>query len=339
MFEVESNMDFYGNTIRQKKEKITDSNIKWKHKKEVLFTIVGLCVSIIASFVLALNTSKLFSKGGMQSDVLLSVENIGLLFILVSLVYGNLLYHIIRIVFLCRLQQRKFIAQDDPCIDLPMKTSTLTLLVPFKEEDIRNIKQTILSVALQPYLSKKIILLTEDSYSLKYSHEQGNLIVARHLETEIKDMLHQTAQLFEQSLDDFMCRVQDGKFNAFAESLYLSKLFMDAHIWFLQEGDNMYVVDQPDVLFRSRVFYEPAKEYFRKHQEIESDILSGHLMENVDDFCREHKHLCEMFHVEITTLEKRQHEDFLREPSKAITCSNSLDYIGVSPQEAKELLN
>jgi cellulose synthase (UDP-forming) len=73
------------------------------------------------------------------------------------LVYGNLVYQITRLGYFSRLRRRRSPPLDDLITSIDGRGPAVVVLVPSYKEELRTIRQTLLSAALQFYSNRRVV--------------------------------------------------------------------------------------------------------------------------------------------------------------------------------------
>jgi cellulose synthase/poly-beta-1,6-N-acetylglucosamine synthase-like glycosyltransferase len=138
--------------------------------------IVVTVVAWVAYFVTWLFNDLLNSRFSSAVD---RTESISYLLVVTLLTASALAYLLSRLGFFYRARQHHRVARSELDEFYSARTPTLTAIVPSYQEDARVIRNTLLSVALQEYPDKRVVLLIDDPPVPRNRRARDLLLAAR----------------------------------------------------------------------------------------------------------------------------------------------------------------
>lgn len=140
-------------------------------RREILLTRVLIGVTLIASVLLASDVFGILLERVRAGSIRGAFEQSAFVGIVSVLIYGNLVYQFARLGYLRRLQSHQPVsrAELETVFDAP--APALAILVPSYREEIRIVRQTVLSAALQQYPNRRVVLLIDDPTPLSVKRQ------------------------------------------------------------------------------------------------------------------------------------------------------------------------
>lgn len=301
--------------------------------KEIAFTMIGLVVTFLSTvFALTgiIRITQNASFGKLVEQAIFAV-------ILLLLVYGNVLYQITRIGYFRRLLKHKPASWKSLNRFFAGQAPRLTILIPSYKEELRVIRQSILSSALQHYPNKRVVLLIDDPTYPKdpRGRDMESLNAARKIPTEIEEIISLQRERISQHRNEYLVRKNLGKFNTFVETMYLCGIYRDIAAWYLKNACLYMITDHTDELFVEKTFYEPARHYNFLSEELAEVATEGSGYPDENNFDIAYQKLVSIFNVEITFFERKQFENLSHEPNKAMNLNSYIGLIGKSFAEVR----
>ncbi len=301
--------------------------------REIALTVLGLLVTGLATVFSVTDIVKVMhASHGHISKI---VEQIVFMVLVLALVYGNFLYQLTRIGYFLRLKKHR--PADWKSLDrfFAGQAPSLTILLPSYKEELRVIRQSILSTALQEYPNKRVVLLIDDPTHPKNPADLDNLTAARELPNQIMDLLYNQHARMEQFYADYLRRKQHAGFIRIFEASYLRKIYLQVADWYRDMAVSTEVLDHTDELFVAKVFLEPARHYDAKAMELDRllDQEIGGWEEK--DFDLAFRKLTALFKVEITAFERKKYENLSHESNKAMNLNSYISLLGQDWVEVK----
>ena len=173
-------------------------------RKEIALTVGMLIVTVVAS--LAIARDMLLAIYHASSDVSQMARTVVFATVLFILVYGNLVYLVTRLGHFARRMRHR-----PPVFETLVDThweeaKPIAVLVPSYKEDVRTIRQTLLSAALQHHPNKRVVLLLDDPPHPKDRESSALLKAARQVPGEIAALLLEPKGLIERASARFSQR-------------------------------------------------------------------------------------------------------------------------------------
>jgi len=284
--------------------------------------IVVTVVAWVAYFVTWLFNDLLNSRFSSAVD---RTESISYLLVVTLLTASALAYLLSRLGFFYRARQHHRVARSELDEFYSARTPTLTAIVPSYQEDARVIRNTLLSVALQEYPDKRVVLLIDDPPVPRNRRARDLLLAARALPHEIEALLAEPASRFTQALDAFEAASLRGAALDGSVMTTLADHYEAGATWLRRLADEHEVVDHTDEFLVNEVLLRLADEL-----ETISKALLAALGEEVvlpEARIRQlYRRLAWTFRVEVTSFERKGYVSLSHELNKA---SNLNSYIGL----------
>jgi len=291
---------------------------------EIAITCIGLLITF-ASMIFSLASIMRIAQSGGAGKIF---ELVTFSVIILFLIYGNVLYQITRIGYFRRLLKHgpvtwnhlnRFFTEDAP---------RLTILIPSYKEELRVIRQSILSSALQEYPHKRVVLLIDDPTHPRSTQDLESIMAARRLPLEIQDMINLQAQRMKMHRDTYLDRKWRGQLACFDETMNLSVVYAEVAKWYLENADSWQIVDHTDELFVEKIFREPSRHYAKLAVELETIIMEGRLCLDEQYFDSAYQKLAKKFEVEIMSFERKRYENLSHESNKAMNLNSYIGCMG-----------
>ncbi len=258
-----------------------------------------------------------------------SFEAISYLTIVTALTFSALAYLVTRQGFIHRNREHRRVprAKLDALFDRSMPT--LTVLVPSYREDMRVVRSTLLSAALQEYPYMRITLLVDDPPHPTDPAHKALLEAARALPGEINDLLAAPSKSFSKALADFEAKVGPTYEPNVEDIRRVAGEYGRAAGWLNTFADNEVCVDHADRFFVNEVVRSLA-----------SDLLtvSAALHEAADDgstlpttrILHLYRRLAWTFQAQVSSFERKQYASLSNEPNKAMNLNSYIGLMGGS---------
>ncbi len=254
--------------------------------------------------------------------------------VILVLSYGNVVYQISRLGFVLRLQRSPAGSEGLPHTTAGEIAPPLTILVPSYKEDLRTIRQTLLSAALQEYPNRRLVLLLDDPPAPNNLEDATRLAAARRLPVEIMALLSAPAERARRAADAFAVRAAQGRLDARWETRMLLDAYAEADDWFAAQAAATPRQDHTDDLFVELVFDGPRTLLGRSARRILRSQENG---VSAADLRRDYARLVELFRVEIATFERKRFVNLSHEPNKAANLNSYLGLIGKHVREERHV--
>lgn len=246
-----------------------------------------------------------------------------ILLLLCTLLLGNLVYQISRFGAILRLRKHVKASREtlEKIYDSPAPPS-VCILIPSYKEEIRILKQTVLSAALSEYPSRRVVVLLDDPFN-------GTENEMRALD-QSKTMLFQINALFDhhnQELRDLLSSASSA-FPHEQRATRISEIFMVAADRIDQLGkefsEGSSISSHTDHLFVQKVISTPAAA-LRALAEVLRE--KGGSSSQLD---RDMARIRALFDVNISFFERKKYRHLSHQPNKAMNLNSYISLIGSS---------
>ena len=300
---------------------------------EILLTYCGIAITLIASTCMAAGVIRIFARAVQAHHPWGVVEQCIFLAIVTFLIYGSLLYQMTRVGYFKRLRLH--------CPELPGELDAafagpepppLTILIPSYKEEIRVIRQALLSAALQSYPVRRVVLLIDDPPDPAPGEDRMALAQARQLPHQIEAQLGREAQRFESARIEFQARRATG-LDLWSENVRCLQQVERAANWFEHEAQTFAPRDHTDRWFVEITFTKRARQYRERKLDLEARLQGAGPLLHEAKLEREYRRLAALFRVEVTSFERKRFENLSHEPNKAMNLNSYLALLGHSFRE------
>lgn len=300
---------------------------------EIVATVISLVMTVAATFIAAVGYFRLIPAG--RPDLV--IQSVIILLLLSALLLGNLVYQISRLGSILRL--RSVIPVSRGTLEELFESTSppsLCVLIPSYKEEIRVLKQTVLSASLSEYPCRRVVVLIDDPPDGTEAELQSIYLTrAMILETNALFLAQKehicelipSVSAFLSGAGDVTGRLPDER----KACRRLSELFLDAAGWIERIGAEFHsrqsYCEHTDHLFLKKVISAPADE-LRRHAFMLKD-KGEPLRLILRDLCR----LIQMFDVNISSFERKTYINLSHEANKAMNLNSYISLIGSSFRE------
>jgi len=300
---------------------------------EIRLTQLMLAMTLIAS-ILFLKWEVPLGLGAFSTGKYwLALEDGVFVGIVGFLIYGNLIYQLTRIGYLKRIATHTP-ANPQELEDFLYKQGAppLAILVPSYKEDVQVITQTLLSAALQEYPHRRVVLLIDDPPSPGNWEESMKLIAARNAPSQIHLLLSEQDNRLRSAWQSFATRLSQGCLDRATEMARLAALYQEVAQWFKRQAETYPIRNHTDEFFVQRILLPPFDEFWLKAQELQNPqvMLSPQEVEQA------YRRLASLFHVELSSFERKNYRNLSHEPNKAMNLNSYMGLLGKSWQEVQK---
>lgn len=299
---------------------------------ELFITRVMIAVTLLASALFLREMSVEFL---LPSSVGHAIETLSFVLIVAFLIYGNLSYQATRIGYFKRLRShvRTHRHSLEGVYDRPARP--LTCLVPSYKEELRIVRQTLMSAALQEYPNRRVVLLIDDPCRLDDPDALAAIVAARALPPDIQRLLAAPAARLGNARREFRARVHAGDLRLEDESARLAELYRSVAEWFERQAATWPVHDHTDAFFVAQILRAPARMHRRRAEKMKRLPLLGATRAR-RQVRREYERLASLFTVELTSFERKRFDNLSHEPNKAMNLNAYIGLIGGSYREVRD---
>ncbi|HYL58047.1 MAG TPA: hypothetical protein VEU51_04195, partial [Candidatus Acidoferrales bacterium] len=287
-----------------------------KAGREILYTRLGILLTCGATAVVVISMVNLFREHFHTGATRLWFEDALFLMTLQVFAYGNMVYLASRFGYFKRLQLHRPATRDELECVYDREARSVAVLIPSYREELRVIRQTIISAALMEYPGKRITLLIDDPPEPPDSPTREHLCATRRLPQEIEAMFRGMEERYARQLADFETRCSLGAIDPKHESDALAALYREVAAWLESQAAEYEVIDHTDVLYLRRVLREPARAHRSRAHEMEASAASGSL--DVHRIRHEYRRLASLFAVRITSFERKRFDNLSHTLNKAM---------------------
>jgi cellulose synthase/poly-beta-1,6-N-acetylglucosamine synthase-like glycosyltransferase len=288
-----------------------------------------IVITIIATMFLVNDLlPTIFHSGDDGSQVIRSGLFATVVFILI---YGNVVYLVTRLgYFVRRLRHRP------PAFETLVEShwdgaEPIVVLVPSYKEDVRTIRQTLLSAALQHHPRKRVVLLVDDPPRPNDRESVELLAAARRVPGEIMSLLQEPKSQIEMAFQEFSVRWHGGAIDAHAELRRLLDVYEGLIAWMDRCAAEGCASNHTDRHFLGITFGEHKALLGDSARRLVAD-LAGNTIAPAQ-FGREYQRLADLFDVEITSFERKRYRNVSQEANKAANLNTYIELLGQTVRE------
>ncbi|TMI05247.1 MAG: glycosyl transferase, partial [Betaproteobacteria bacterium] len=250
--------------------------------------------------------------------------------IVAALLYGSVVYQLTRIG---GFQRRATFA---PATYLELSRTyheaagKLVVLVPSYKEEVKVVRRTLMSAALQDYPRRRVVLLIDDPPAPQDSAEAATLQAMRALPESLRQLFDAAAQPFVAALAQFKARAE-STLDLASETRRLASLHRLAARWCLLQEAGFAAGDSGDLLFRELVLRKAAQAHLTAAASIKGAARRGGV-----DRTRlqlEYHRLARRFRVRLGSFERKRYANLSHEPNKAMNLNSYLGLMGACHRE------
>jgi len=298
-------------------------------RREILLARALIGVTLTASVLLAGDVFGILLQRVRLGSSWGAFEQSAFVGIVSVLIYGNLVYQFARLGYLHRRQSHQPVsrAELETVFDTP--APALAILVPSYREEIRIVRQTLLSAALQQHPNRRVVLLIDDPIRPSDSKAAAALASARLLPAELSALFEKPARRFADALASFIERERSAQLDLREETEQLAELHAEAAAWFEEQAVQHAGTDHTDRLFVEMVLRGPAQAYLAESIAFEEEARQN-AFPSAAQLRRGHQRLASLFRVEITSFERKRYVNLSHEPNKAMNLNSYIGLMGGS---------
>lgn len=289
-------------------------------KREVGWTVAALGATVSA-LVLALVDMGAHARQAKPGTTLLVLTSA---LVLCGLTYGSIVYLLARLGYVRRKAMDLSHADEAP--SAADKAPHVCVLVPSYKEEVRVLRQTVVSAALAEHPSRRIVVLIDDDpFGTGAAAES---LAATHREIRrLNDDFRRAACELQAEQAAFVHRCADARpIDAPAEGRRLAALYRRMADWVIaheeRNGDAAFM--HVDRFFNEEIVGAAARLYRDRAAALERDGLDADRIQN------EYPRLASLFDVDIGTFERKRFVNLSHAPSKAMNLNSYLGLLGRS---------
>jgi cellulose synthase (UDP-forming) len=294
-------------------------------RSEIWLTLACLVVTFIAAGLYLDQVAATLAGALSASRGRVVVELIVFATVAMLLVYGNLAYQLARLGYLIR--RRRHRPQSGAVLDgrFDGPAVPLLILVPSYREDLRVIRQTLISAALQVQPDRRVVLLIDDNPHPNGPAEQVGLEAVRRLPDALNDMFARAAAA-NRSLDETLST--DTSLLGRRRWAWRLAADYDRAATVLEElADAEPVSDHTDALFVRQILRQPARSHRARAADFRRQARSGRGPAPAS-LRRNARRVASLFDVQVTAFERKRYLNLSHEPNKAMNLNGYIGLIG-----------
>lgn len=239
------------------------------------------------------------------------------------LLYGGLVYQVARAGYYSRMARRTRAASaDEPSARRADKA--LVVLVPSYREELKVLRQTVLSAALMDYPRRRIVALLDDPPTGAAAEVQA-LDDARSLIRGLDLQFAACAARFSRAHWDFLARTRLGEPNLGEEAQAVARLYQQAAAWLEAQAPGWVGPDadgHAERFFVQQVLGRLAAEHRGRAHGISS------APPDLDAIEAEYQRLTALFSVRIESFERKRYANLSHAPNKAMNLNAYIGLLG-----------
>jgi cellulose synthase (UDP-forming) len=298
--------------------------------REFLYTWIAVAVTVIATLFLYKDIYGVLRENWQFQSWARLAQDLMFATIFLGLIYGNLVHQLARAGYLHRLKlylegKGRFI--DAPCPG-EKTLPPVAILVPSFKEELRIIRQALVSSALQDYPARRVVLLIDDPPNPTNPDDLLKLEAARNLPGELQRIFNAEAAKYHAAYIGFLARAGEAHLDLPEESRALSRLYEEAANWFRSQAEEHPLEDHTDDLFVSLVYDRPEQALRQRSRNLLRAASAGGLDCQRDELLSGYRHLAGLFAVELASFERKQYVNLSWTSNKAMNLNSYIGLIG-----------
>jgi cellulose synthase (UDP-forming) len=302
-----------------------------KVRREIFYTRVSIALTVAVATVIGVVLSRILVWRFQSSHDWFLLQDAFFVLVVYAFIYGSLLHQFSRLGYFKRLRSHRPAERCEVEAFFDMdRAPSLAVLVPSYREELRVVRQTLISSALLEYPNRRVVLLIDDPPHPDEPEAAAELEAMRRLPLEVQAMLTPLHARYLGELRGFERRRAKGGVNVGNEIARLARLYIDASIWLEDRARRCDVNDHTDALFVERILREPADE----HRARASELIGW---EKVSDpvvaeqrLLHEYRRLAALFAVRLSVFERKRFTNLSHAPNKAMNLNSYISLLGKS---------
>jgi cellulose synthase (UDP-forming) len=290
---------------------------------------VAIVVTVLAwvGYLLSVTLSHFLT--GKPGGLRFSLEAVSYLVIVTALTGSALAYLVTRQGFLHRTRSHRRVPRAvlDGLFDRTMPT--LTVLVPSYREDVRVVRTTLLSAALQEYPNMRVALLIDDPPEPTDPGHAAMLEAARSLPDEVAGLLSGPSEIFTRALEAFESRVSPDYQPDAEEIRRVGSTYGLAAAWLTRLADDEEIVDHADQFFVDEVLRALASDLLGVAAALAAAAQDGATLP-ADRILQLYRRLAWTFQAKLVSFERKQYGSLSAEANKAMNLNSYIGLMGGS---------
>jgi len=256
-----------------------------------------------------------------------TMEAISYLIVVTFLTFSALMYLVSRQGALQRFKKHVRVPRAELDRHFSKNRPSITVLVPSYSEEVKVIRKTLLSAALQEYPELRVVLLLDDDPNTVDPVALDRLNKTRKLIEEISSLLARPRLRFNNALYRFEAKNKRTSFITLEEVKELSEQYIWAATWLNKQAEIEEIDDHVDVFFADQVLRGLAKEL---------DLVGRALLASYKEGARlktsrarqMYSRLRWIFDVDIEVFERKKYASLSHDSNKAMNLNSYIGLMG-----------
>jgi len=289
--------------------------------RDIAWTVAALAATVSA---LGLTLFDIVAQVG-HVDAASAIVLAAAAVLLGGLAYGSVVYLVARFGYLRRQADADAaVASAGEDLHAAERVPTVCVLVPSYKEEVRVLRQTVVSAALAEYPSRRIVVLLDDQPPGPGA--EADALAATHVAIrDLDDDFRRAAAGMKAERDAFLERAAAGRpLDARAEAARLARLYRRLADWTMtlagRDADPAFV--HVDRFFDEEIVGGAAALHRRRAEEL------AHEAPDADRIRIEYARLASFADVEIGAFERKRYVNLSHAPSKAMNLNSYIGLLG-----------
>jgi cellulose synthase (UDP-forming) len=297
---------------------------------ETRLTRAALAVTICFGILAVSDIVAVLGGRILDGQWIATATQIVFLLVVAYLLYGACVYLVARLGYFRRLHtHRRASTAQLRQIERNLHGPLVTVLVPSYMEERHVVRRTLLSVALQTYPHKRVVLLIDDPPSPASAVDAARLSAARRLPDELARLIGVPYRRCSDALAAFRLRQAPGRpLDPRRECEALAELHENLAAWLDTQADEYVALDHADRFFVETIFRAPAQAYRAAASAWRTKANERRQSLRTEDVEAVYEQRLAKFAVELTSFERKRFENLSHEPNKAMNLNAYLALLG-----------
>ena len=260
-----------------------------------------------------------------------AIETCLYILIVTLLDFSALMYLIEREGALKRFEQHSRVPRQNIESHFSKRQPKMTVLVPSYDEEIKVIRQTLLSAALQEYPDINIVLLLDDKPNPSHQEAIDKLEKTKAAVLDIGKRFEGPSQRFKQSLRSFENKKKSKKKSkddhTFEATQKLVQEYEWAADWLMALANSEKAADHVDHFFVDKVIKALADNLYLTSSAINKSI-SENVMINDEQIYQLYSRLIWIFTFNISYFQRKEYVSLSHEANKAMNLNSYINLMG-----------
>ncbi|HEX4429033.1 MAG TPA: glycosyltransferase family 2 protein [Frankiaceae bacterium] len=291
--------------------------------------VVGTVLAWLTYFATWLTDQ--FITGG-HHTARLRVEAVVYLITVTMLTGSALAYLTCRLGFFYRAREHRRMPRAALEHFFARKAPSVTVIIPSYKEDVRIIRTTVLSAALQDYPSLRVVLLIDDPAAPTRQKDRLLLEQARSVAPDLQDLLDPPCTRATAAMDVFALRGSQAQLEL-ADMTAAAAEYDAAAEWMTGLAETTEIVDHTDEFFVDQVLRKLASDF-----SVTAGALRGAAADGVvlpwSRLLELYQRLAWTFKAELSSFERKQYVSLSHESNKAMNLNSYIGLMGGTYRDA-----